>query len=102
MTVKLVVLYTTPTDPAAFDEHYLSVHAPLARAMPGLLHFESGQLVAAADGGDLPYYRVAELTFADQAALAAASASPQGAQTVADYQRIAPEGSRMFVSATDE
>lgn len=102
MTVKLVVLYTTPADPAAFDEHYLSVHAPLARAMPGLQHFESGRFIAAADGADLSYYRVAELTFADQGALAAASASPQGQQTVADYQQIAPEGSRMFVSATDE
>jgi len=102
MTVKLVVLYTTPADPAAFDDHYLTVHAPLARAMPGLLHFESGRFVAAADGGDLTYYRVAELTFADQDALAAASTSPQGRETVADYQQIAPEGSRMFVSVTDD
>lgn len=102
MTVKLVVLYTTPADPAAFDEHYLGVHAPLAKAMPGLLAFESGRFAAAADGGDLTYYRVAELTFADQEALAAASSSPQGQKTVADYQQIAPEGSRMFVSVVDD
>ena len=56
MTVKLVVLYTTPADPAAFDEHYLSVHAPLARAMPGLQHFESGRFVAAADGGGAAWW----------------------------------------------
>jgi uncharacterized protein (TIGR02118 family) len=34
MTVKLVVLYTQPGDPAAFDEHYLGVHMPLVAAGP--------------------------------------------------------------------
>jgi len=35
MTVRLVVLYTQPADPAAFDEHYLGIHAPLAEKIPG-------------------------------------------------------------------
>jgi hypothetical protein len=52
MTVKLVVLYTQPDDPAAFEEHYLGVHMPLVMA--------------------------------------------------ADYQKIAPTGSRMFVQRLDE
>ena len=36
MTVKLVVLYTQPADPAGFDEHYLGVHIPLVAKIPGL------------------------------------------------------------------
>jgi len=102
MTVKLVVLYTPPADADGFDEHYLGVHGPLAQTIPGLLHFESARLVGAADGGAQTYSRIAELSFADQAALEAALGSEQGKATAADYQQIAPPGSRMFVAAVDE
>ena len=98
MTVKLVVLYTPPADADGFDEHYLGVHGPLAQTIPGLLHYESARLVGAADGGAQTYSRIAELSFADQAALG----SEQGKATAADYQQIAPPGSRMFVAAVDE
>jgi len=102
MTVKLVVLYTPPADADGFDEHYLGVHGPLAQTIPGLLHFESARLIGAADGGTQTYSRIAELSFADQAALEAALGSEQGKATAADYQQIAPSGSRMFVAAVDE
>jgi len=102
MTVKLVVLYTPPADSDGFDEHYLGVHGPLVQTIPGLLHFESARLVGAADGGEQTYSRIAELSFADQAALEAALGSEQGKATAADYQQIAPPGSRMFVAAVDE
>ena len=46
MTVKLVVLYTQPDDPAAFEEHYLGVHMPLVAALPGLQRAEAGRLTA--------------------------------------------------------
>jgi uncharacterized protein (TIGR02118 family) len=97
MTVKLVVLYTHPDDPADFDEHYASVHAPLVAKLPGLQRFETGTFTLALDGGELPYHRVAELYFADRAAMDAAFGSPEGAATAADYGAIAPPGSRMFV-----
>ena len=66
MTVKLVVLYTQPDDPAAFDAHYLGVHMPLVAALPGLQRAEAGQLTAALDGGGQTFYRLTELYFADQ------------------------------------
>jgi uncharacterized protein (TIGR02118 family) len=97
MTVKLVVLYTRPDDTAAFDEHYIGVHGPLVAKLPGLQRFETGMFTAALDGGELPYYRIAELYFADSAAMGAAFSSPEGAATAADYGAIAPPGSRMFV-----
>ncbi len=101
MTVKLVVLYTQPDDPEAFDEHYLGVHAPLVDDIPGLQKFEGARIVAAADGGEPTYFRIAELWFADQSALEAALASEQGKATAADFGKIAPPGSRMFVAALD-
>jgi uncharacterized protein (TIGR02118 family) len=102
MTVKLVVLYTQPDDPAAFDEHYLGVHAPLVAKMPNLVRFESGRFAAAIDGGEHTYHRMAELYFADQAGLDAAFGSPEGAATAADYGQIAPPGSRMYLEVIDD
>jgi uncharacterized protein (TIGR02118 family) len=102
MTVKLVVLYTQPDDPDAFDRYYLDTHMPLASKIPGLQRAETGRLVAALDGGEHTYHRAAELYFADQAALQAAFGSDEGKATAADYQKIAPPGSRMFVEALDD
>lgn len=102
MTVKLVVMYTRPDDPAAFDKHYLDVHMPLARQIPGLQRAETGTFTAAVDGGDQPFYRVAGLYFPDEAALQAGFASDEGKAAATDYQRIAPPGSRMFAEVLDE
>jgi uncharacterized protein (TIGR02118 family) len=102
MTVKLVVLYTHPADPDAFDNDYFATHMPLVLKIPGLERGETGRIVAAIDGGEQTYYRVAELYFADQAALDAAFASPEGQATAADYQRIAPPGSRMFIEVPED
>ncbi|MGP7999184.1 MAG: EthD family reductase [Streptosporangiaceae bacterium] len=102
MTVKLVVLYPHPADPAAFDQHYLGVHMPLTRSIPGLQRAESGRLDAALDSGEQSWYRIAELYFADRSALDAAFSSPEGQATAADYGKIAPPGSRMFVETVDE
>jgi uncharacterized protein (TIGR02118 family) len=101
MTVKLVVLYTHPDDPDAFDRHYLDTHVLLVNKIPGLQRAETGRLVAAIDGSEHTYYRHAGLYFADQAALEAAFGSDEGKATAADYQKIAPPGSRMFVEAVD-
>jgi len=102
MTVKVVVLYTHPDDSDAFDRHYLGTHVPLVGRVPGLQRAETARLVAAADSGEQTYYRVAELYFADQAALDAAFGSEEGKAAVADYQNIAPPGSRLFVAVLDD
>jgi uncharacterized protein (TIGR02118 family) len=102
MTVKLVVLYTQPDDRSAFDEHYLSVHAPLVAKLPGLQRFETGTITLALDGGEHTYHRIAELYFADQDAMSAAFGSPEGSATAADYGAIAPPGSRMFVEQIED
>ena len=102
MTLKLVVLYTQPDDPDAFDRYYLETHMPLVAKIPGLQRAETGRLDAALDGGEKTYHRMAELYFADQQAVEAAFASEEGQATAADYQQIAPPGSRMFMVTLDE
>lgn len=102
MTVKLIVLYTQPDDSAGFDEHYLGVHGPLVDKIPGLQRWESARIVAAPDGGEQTYYRVAELYFSDQDALQSALGSPEGQATAGDFEQIAPPGTRMFVAAVDD
>lgn len=102
MTVKLVVLYTRPDDADAFDRHYFAAHMPLVGRLPGLQRAETARLVAAADSGEQTYYRITELYFADQGALNAAFGSEEGKAAVADYQNIAPPGSRLFVAVLDE
>jgi uncharacterized protein (TIGR02118 family) len=101
MTVKLVVLYTQPEDPEAFDEHYFDTHLPLVERIPGLVSAETGKFSAALDGGERAFYRYAELYFTDSEAMGAAFGSPEGQATSTDYQAIAPPGSRMFVADID-
>jgi uncharacterized protein (TIGR02118 family) len=102
MTVKLVVLYTQPEDTAVFEQHYAGTHMPLVGQIPGLQRTETGLVGVAADGGEKTFHRITELYFADQDAMQAAFGSDQGKATAADYQNIAPAGSRMFVVPVDE
>jgi uncharacterized protein (TIGR02118 family) len=101
MTVKLVVLYTEPADRAGFDRHYFDTHIPLVQAIPGLLRAETGRVKAAVDGGEITYYRIAELYFADPEAMNAGFSSPEGIATAKDYGQIAPPGSRMLAFDVD-
>jgi uncharacterized protein (TIGR02118 family) len=102
MTVKVVVLYTQPEDPDAFDRHYLGTHMPLVSKMPGLQRAESGRLTAALDSGGKTYYRLTGLYFADRESMMKALGSDAGKATAADYQQIAPPGSRMFIEVLDD
>ena len=101
MTVKLVVLYTLPENVDEFEKHYTEQHVQLVHKVPGLQQFDAARFVAAPDNGELSYYRIAELSFADQDALQAGVASEEGQATAADFGAIAPPGSRMFVAAVD-
>lgn len=102
MSAKLVVLYAQPADPAAFDAHYRDVHVPLVEQLPDVQRWSLAKFAAAADGGDLPYYQIVELHFADADTVNAAFATEAGQAAVADYGEMAPEGSRIFVAVTDD
>jgi len=88
--VRFLVVYETPTDPAAFDEHYRQVHIPLAKNLPGLRRYTVSRDVAALRGE--PFYLVAELDWDDMDALRAAFASPEGQATARDIAELVPDG----------
>ena len=101
MTVKLVVLYTQPADPAGFDRHYFDEHMPLVAAVPGLQRTQTGRCLSAVDGGEVTYYRITDLYFTDAESMNAGFASPEGMAVAKDYRQIAPPGSRMFAVEVD-
>lgn len=93
---QLTALYDHPADPAAFDEHYDRVHAPLARAVPGLQRFTVSRPAPGADGARPAYHLVAVLEFEDEAAFGRGMGGPEGAAAVADLANFAGAGVTML------
>jgi uncharacterized protein (TIGR02118 family) len=97
MTVRFLVVYETPADPAGFDRHYREVHIPLVHRLPGLRRYVIGRDAAAVRG--TPYYLIAEAEWDTMDELRAAFASPEGRATAADatrLQELAPVRSMIF------
>lgn len=94
---KLVVLYKTPTDPAAFDRYYFSTHAPKAKKIPGLRGYEVSDGAVGTPAGPAPYHLVATLSFDSPADLQAALASPEGQQAAADLGNFADGGAELLI-----
>lgn len=89
---RIVALYNTPKDPAAFDKYYETTHMDIAQKMPGVRSIElsKGPVVTAAGGG--AYHRVGTLRFDSWDALQKAVASPEGQATAADVMTFATGG----------
>ena len=88
---RLMVLYKTPKDTAAFDKYYFETHVPIAMKLPGLKKYEVNQGGVGSPAGDPGIHRIAILHFDDMAAIQAAFASPEGQAAAADVQVFAPE-----------
>ncbi|GHD58614.1 EthD family reductase [Jeongeupia chitinilytica] len=88
---RMVVIYKTPADPAAFDKHYFEIHIPLAKNLPGLKSYEvsKGPIVAMAGATD-PYL-IGTLHFESMAAIKEAFASECGQACAADRRILAPD-----------
>jgi uncharacterized protein (TIGR02118 family) len=98
MAAKLVVLYGSPEDPAAFDAHYAQIHAPLAQKVPGLRRFDHGHVLGSADGSEPPYHYMAELYFDDADALASGFGSAEGQAAGADVANFATGGATLMIA----
>jgi uncharacterized protein (TIGR02118 family) len=72
---KLVALYKQAPDPAAFDKAYFETHLPLIDLVPGLQSKQVTRFTRGLVGEG--YYLMAEMYFADEAALKAAMKSPE-------------------------
>ena len=85
---RLVVMYKTPAEAAAFDKYYFETHVPLAKKIPGLKKFEVSQGPVGSPAGPSGYHRIATLHFDSMAAIGAALGSAQGQAAVADLKNF--------------
>jgi uncharacterized protein (TIGR02118 family) len=88
---RMVVAYKTPKDPAAFDRHYVEVHIPLAKKLPGLRKYEVSRGPVVTPAGGPPYHMVATLHFDSLSAIQTAFASPEGRACGGDRRLLAPD-----------
>jgi uncharacterized protein (TIGR02118 family) len=89
---RLTIEYVTPSDVAAFDDHYETIHVPLAEKIPGLRRLVRSRPHSMR--GQAPHL-VVELWFDDQASLEAALTSPEMAAAAADARTMGVD-SAMF------
>ena len=88
---KMVVIYNTPKDPAAFDKHYFEIHVPLAKKLAGLRKYEVSRGPAVTLPGESAVHMIATLYFDDLAAIQNAFRSPEGLACGEDRAIFAPD-----------
>jgi uncharacterized protein (TIGR02118 family) len=94
---RLVVMYKTPKDTAAFDKHYFETHVPIAKKIAGVRKYEVSQGPISTPGGPAGIHLIATLHFDDLAAIQKAFASPAGQAAAADVQTFATGGVDMYL-----
>jgi uncharacterized protein (TIGR02118 family) len=93
---RLVVLYKTPKDAAAFDRYYFGTHVPIAKKIPGLRKYEISRGPIGTPAGPAGLHMVATLHFDDLKAIQDAFASTQGQAAAADVAKFATGGVDMY------
>jgi uncharacterized protein (TIGR02118 family) len=99
---KVLALYNTPKDPAAFDHYYLSTHVPIAWKIPGLTKFELSKGQIHLPEGPSGYHMVATLTFESLHDVQAAFASPEGQAAANDLANFADGGFQLIFFDDEE
>jgi uncharacterized protein (TIGR02118 family) len=94
---RLVVMYKTPTDKAAFDKHYFESHIPLAKKIPGIRKYEVSQGPIVTPAGPSSFHLIVTLHFDDMAAIQRAFTCPEGQAAAADVQGFATGGVEMYI-----
>lgn len=101
---KIVVIYPTPRDAAAFERAYREEHSPMVtpKTFPGMTRFVATKISGTADGKPAPYARVAELHFPSLKALQTAAASDGAKRAVAHAMSISTGGPPLLLVAEEE
>ena len=94
---KILVLYKTPKDSAAFDSYYQKTHVPIAKKIPGLRKYEISRGPVMTPEGPSEVHLVATLHFDDVAAIQAAFASLAGQAAAADLGNFATGGAELLI-----
>jgi len=98
---RMVVIYKTPKDAAAFDRHYFGTHVPLAKKLSGLRKYEVSTGPIVSPTGPSGCHMVATLHFDDLAAIKRAFASPEGQACAADRRVFAPDDAEVLMLLFD-
>lgn len=98
---QMIVIYRTPKDASAFDEHYFGTHVPLAKTLPGLRKYEVSRGPIVTPAGESGFHLVATLHFDDLASIRQAFASPQGQTAAADRRIFAPNDADLLMLLCD-
>ena len=99
---RLLALYRTPNDTAAFDRYYFATHVPLAQKIPGLRKYDvSGGTVVGPEGAS-SYHLVATLYFDSLDDIKAALGSPEGQATAGDLGNFADGGVELLFFDTKD
>ncbi len=101
MSFQLTVLYHHPADPAAFDEHYATTHAPLAARIEGLSSYTSLRPGPDPEGNAPAEHLVATLVFPDAAAFQAGMTGEAGLAAAADIANFASGGVTMLTGEVE-
>lgn len=94
---RVTIVYSHPTDPTAFDQHYNDKHLPLVREIPGVSKFAVGKCEPL-DGDTPAAYALAQLYFASKEEAGQALASPEGQAAAGDIGNFASGGVTMLFS----
>lgn len=92
------VLYNAPDDAAAFESYYDNTHLPIAAKIPLVESLVLLKGLPGPDGSAPPYYRVAQLFFADAESMGAAMSSAEAQAAVEDIANFATGGFSVFVA----
>ena len=99
--VKLVVLYTEPSDIQGFDKHFAEVHTPLVAKMPHIRKLEKTRFT----GGPMEparYYLMAEVYFDNRDHMMAALNSAEGMAVAKDLMSFAGSRAHVMFADTEE
>jgi uncharacterized protein (TIGR02118 family) len=102
MPTKITVIYDNPNDAAAFEAGYAEGQVALAKALPGLVSFESSKVWPKEDGSPTPAYRMIDLYFPDYDTAGAAVSTAEAAALFPSIFGLATGGVRILFSDVEE
>ncbi len=97
---KLIAVYKTPKNVAAFNEYYFAKHAPLAKKITGLRSYQvsDGPVGLPMEAGGI--HLVAILEFDSVEAIQTGLGSPEGQATAGDLANFADGGVELITFNT--
>jgi uncharacterized protein (TIGR02118 family) len=102
MSVKLLVLYPTPTNPDEFDRRYEREHLPMGKAaLIGATALASYRIVGS-PAGKSPFARLTEVSFPSVKAVQECAALPGAQKTLAHAVEISTGGAPHFMVVEQE